>query len=57
MRKKSDVFSHSQIFKSRAEKEIGRHVWSLRANRGKEYFSDDFKVYLWQEGIQREFTC
>ena len=57
MRQKSEVFEHFQKFKSEVEKTTGRHVRCLRSDGGKEYFSDDFTVYLQKEGIRREFNC
>ena len=57
MWQKSEVFSHFQKFKNEVEKAINCHVRCLRADGGKEYFSDAFTTYLRQEGIQGEFTC
>ena len=56
MRQKNEVFGHFQKFKSEVEKATGRPVRCLRSDGGKEYFSDDFTVYLRKEGIRREFT-
>ena len=57
MRQKSEVFSHFQNFKNEVEKATSWHVRCLRSDRGKDYLSDSFTTYLWQEGIWREFTC
>ena len=56
MRQKSEVFGHFQRFKAEVTKTTGPHVRCLRLD-GKEYFSDEFTVYLLKEGIRREFSC
>ena len=46
----------SENSKSEVQKTIGWHVRCLRSDGGKEYFVDAFTPYLWQKGIQWEFT-
>ena len=57
MRQKNEAFGHFQKFKNEVEKVIGRHVWYLRSDRGKEYFLDEFTTYLRREGIRQEILC
>ena len=57
MRQKTEVFGHIQRFKAEVEKTTSRHVLFVRSDRGKEYFSDNFTVYLRKEVIRQEFSC
>ena len=51
MRQKSEVFGHFQRFKAEVENTTGRHIYYLRSDGGKEYFSDEFTACLRKEGI------
>ena len=50
------INTNLQKLKNNVEKATSRHVWCLRLDGDKEYFSDTFAAYLRQEGIQQEFT-
>ena len=57
MRHKSEALDKFMEFKAAAEKESGKCIKALRADRGGEYMSDDFTSYLREHGIQAEFTA
>ena len=56
MRHKSEALDKFMEFKAAAEKESGKCIKALRADRGGEYMSDDFTSYLREHGIRAEFT-
>ena len=55
--KKSEVFACFLEVKSLAKRETGCKIKSIWSDGGKEYFFDQFTCYLWNEGIQRKFSC
>ena len=57
MRHKSEALDKFMEFKAAAEKESGKCIKALRADRGGEYMSDDFTSYLREHGIRAEFTA
>jgi transposase InsO family protein len=57
MKSKSEVFSHFLKLKNRMENETNRKIRCLRSDGGQEYFSTEFKAFLEEKGIRREFSC
>ena len=57
MKSKSEVFSHFLKLKNRVENETNRKIRCLRSDGGQEYFSTEFKAFLEEKGIRREFSC
>jgi hypothetical protein len=43
LREKYDVFEKFKNFKALAENQIGRKLKAIRSDRGREFFSRDFK--------------
>ena len=57
LKKKSEAFEKFKEFKAAAEQECGRKVKALRADRGGEYLSKEFKCYLKEHVIRSEFIA
>ena len=57
LKKKSEALQKFKDFKVAVEKELGMNVKALRADRGSEYLSDEFKHYLKECGIRSESTA
>jgi transposase InsO family protein len=57
MKEKNEVFTHFQIFRMLAKNQTGLQVKCLKLDRGGDYFSNEFIMYLKMHGIQRQFTC
>ena len=57
MKNKSDVFYYFKRFKNQVEKEVDACIKVLRSDGGGEYFSHEFTNYLYENGIERPFTC
>ena len=51
------VLFYFQKLKSQVKKETGWHIWCLRSDGGKAYFSNEFISYLQGEHIRKEFSC
>ena len=56
LRKKSEALEKFKEFKVAVEKETGMSIKALRADRGGEYMSEEFKQYLKECGIRSEST-
>ena len=57
LKKKSEALEKFKEFKEAAENESGLKIKALRADRGGEYLSEDFKCYLRKWGIRSESTA
>jgi hypothetical protein len=57
MKEKSEALEKFKEFRAAAEKESGQSIKALRADRGGEYLSEEFKCYLKKHGIRAEFTA
>ena len=51
MKKKSEALDKFKEFKAESEKQLGRHIKSLRSNRGGEYMSIEFVSFFKEHGI------
>ena len=56
LRKKSEALERFKEFKASVETELGMKIKALRADRGGEYMSEEFKSYLKECGIKSELT-
>src|SRR5215510_55733 len=56
MRQKSDTFGAFKRFKAYAENQTGYKIKALRDDKGGEYMSNEFQVYLDECGIVRDHT-
>lgn len=57
LRQKSEALEKFKEFKATFEKESGESIKALRADRGGEYTSKEFRNYLKKHGIRTEFTA
>ena len=57
MKKKSEALDKFKEFKAESEKQLGRHVKSLRSDRGGEYMSIEFVSFLKEHGILSQFSA
>ena len=57
LRKKSEALEKFKEFKVAVEKETGLNVKALRADRGREYMSEEFKQFLKECSIRSESTA
>ena len=57
LRRKPEAFEKFKEFKASVENESGMKIKALRADRGGEYLSDEFKSFLKKCGIQPQFTA
>ena len=57
LKKKSEALEKFKEFKVTVEKELSMNIKVLRADRGGEYLSDEFKNYLKESGIRSESTA
>ena len=57
MKEKSEALNKFKEFKAAVEKESGQSIKALRADRGGEYLSEEFRFYLKKHGIRAEFTA
>jgi len=56
LQQRSYVLKAFKNFKKRVEKETGCVIQRLRTDNAKEYTSEQFKKFLEEEGIERQFT-
>jgi len=56
IKNKSEVFEKFKDFKAQAEKECGCSISRLRSDRGGEYMSTEFQLFLKTHGIGHELT-
>lgn len=56
LKKKSDTFEAFKIFHAQAEKQTGHKLKIFRDDKGGEYMSTAFDIYLKQHGIVRQHT-
>ena len=57
MKKKSEALDKFKEFNAESEKQLGRHVKSLRFGRGSEYMSIEFVSFLKEHGILSQFSA
>ena len=57
MKKKSEALDKFKEFKAESEKQLGRHIKSLRSDRGAEYMSIEFVSFLKDYGILSQFSA
>ena len=57
MTHKSESFGKFKEFKATAEKETGLNIKAIRADRGGEFMSEEFRSYLGEHGIKQESTA
>ena len=57
LKEKSEALEKFKEFKAAVEKESGKSIKALRADRGGEYLSEEFSCYLKKHGIRAEFTA
>nr|XP_027122225.1 uncharacterized protein LOC113739183 [Coffea arabica] len=56
MKYKSESFEKFKEFRNEVAKQIGKSIVTLRSDRGGEYLSDEFRVYLKDNGIVPQWT-
>ena len=56
-KEKSEALEKFKEFKAADEKESGKSIKALRADRGGEYLPEEFSCYLKKHGIHAEFTA
>ena len=56
MKKKFEVLDKFKEFKAESEKQLGRHIKSLRSNRGGEYMYIEFFYFLKENEILSHFS-
>ena len=57
MKKKSEALDKLEEFKAKPEKQLGRHIKSLRSDRGGEYMSIEFVSFIKEHGILSQFSA
>ena len=57
LRRKSECFDNFKEFKAEVENKHGKHIKSLRSDRGGEYLSGEFLQYLSDVGIISQLTA
>ena len=57
MRRKSEAFEKFKKFRAKVENQLGKHIKTIRSDRGGEYLLGDFKDYLTQNGIVSQLTA
>ena len=57
MKKKSEALDKFKEFKAESKKQLGRHIKSLRSDRGGEYMSIEFVSFLKEHGILSYFSA
>ena len=57
MKKKSKAWNKFKEFKAESEKQLGRHIKSLRFDRGDEHMSIEFVSFLNKHGILSQFSA
>ena len=57
LKSKSEALEKFKELKVSVETESGMKIKALRADRGGEYLSDEFKSFLKKYGIRSEFTA
>ena len=57
MKKKSEALDKFKEFKAGSEKQLGRHIKSLRSDRGGEYMSIESVSFLKEHGILSQFSA
>lgn len=57
MKHKSESFEKFKEFRNEVENQQGNTIKSLRSDRGGEYLSDEFKVYLKDNGITSQLSA
>ena len=57
LRKNLEALEKFKEFKASVETELGMEIKALRADRGGEYMSEEFKSYLKECGIKSELTA
>ena len=56
MRHKSESFEMFKRFRNEVEKQTGKYIKILRSDRGGEYLSNEFLIYLEENGIISQWT-
>ena len=56
MKYKSESFEKFKEFRNEVEKQIGKSIMTLRSDRGREYLSDEFRIYLKDNGVVPQWT-
>ncbi|KAK8921022.1 hypothetical protein KSP39_PZI020059 [Platanthera zijinensis] len=57
LEQKSDSFLQFKAFKQQVEKQLERHIKTLRSDRGGEFLSTNFNTFCQDAGIHRELTA
>ena len=57
MKKKSEALDKFKEFKAESEKQLGRHIKSLRSDLGGEYMSIEFVSFLKEREILSQFSA
>ena len=57
MKKKFEALDKFKEFKAESKKQLGRHIKSLRSDRGGEYMSIEFVSFLKERGILSQFSA
>ena len=57
MHKKSETFGKFKEFMTKAEKQLGKSLKTLRSDRGGEYLDTEFKYHLLEHGILSQLTA
>lgn len=57
LQEKSEAFSAFKSFKVYVQSETGKHIKTIRTDRGGEYCSKDFESFCNYHGIRRELTA
>ena len=57
MKNKSEALNKFKEFKAESEKQLRRHIKSLRSNQGGEYMSIEFVSFLKEHGILSQFSA
>ena len=57
MRWKSEAFEKFKEFRAEVENQLGKHIKTIRSDRGYEYLLRDFKDYLAKNGIISQLTA
>ena len=56
LKEKDEAFEKFKIFKALTENQKGKRLEAIRANRGGEFMSGEFKEFCDKHGIKREYT-
>ncbi|CAA7021061.1 unnamed protein product [Microthlaspi erraticum] len=54
---KSEAFERFKAFKTLVEKELGKHILTLKTDRGGEFTSREFQEFCEESGIKRHLTA